>query len=212
MTGVTILKRIIFSIIITIVSVILLIIDLFFKEYHLTLVTAFLSLFCIILWYYTLHKWCNKKRLEIFISKIEKIDRFNDKYKTMFIIYDYINGNENNMDVVTNALKEVYFYSKYMIKFPLKFKRKAYYNGLIEYYLSITKDSLGSSFIFDYNKNYFTWKIVSILLLFGATGIAVLMYVNNSIVENLSILNTFLYVIFGLSIIPFIVKVYDHLF
>lgn len=206
------MKKMLFNIIITIIGIVLLVIDLFLKEYHLTIITAFFLLFSVIVWYYNLYKYYTEKRLKIFVEKVNKLDRSSQKYKTLFVIYDYINGNENNMDIVTNALKEVYFYSKYMIKFHLKFKRKSYYNGLIEYYKTISKDKLGSNFIFDFNTNYFTWKFVSILLLIGSAGITALIYINQYTQVNLSIINTFLYVICGIFLIPFIIKVYDHLF
>lgn len=201
-----------FYIIITITAIAL---GLFITEFFIPSVVLTIFL-CVAIWLaffgwvYLGYMMISRKRLFLFSKAILELDRTNSKYETLFILYDFIHDEENNLDVVRNAMEQVYFFPKKVIRHPEKVKKKKLYSLLIEYYLSLSIGHLQVSFFWDYDKNFFTWKWIAILLLIGATGIVGLVLFYHFIPNPNDVLYTCLYFFFGAFTLPFIAKIFGH--
>ncbi|MDE5868551.1 MAG: hypothetical protein K2H02_06355 [Anaeroplasmataceae bacterium] len=152
----------------------------------------------------------DRKRVDYFSKAMAKVDRKNPKYEALFIIYDYLNDEENNLKVVQDAMEEVYFFPTKVIKNPEKVKKKQLYNLLIEYYLSLSLKKLKVTFLWDYNNSFFTWKTIFISTFIGVAGIIGLLIAYHFIPDPNDVLYTSLYFVFGALLLPFIAKFFDH--
>lgn len=161
-------------------------------------------------WIYLGYMMISRKRLFLFSKAILVLDRKNPKYETLFILYDFLHHDENNIEVVRNAMEQVYFFPKKVIKHPEKVKRKKLYNLLIEYYLSLSVGRFGVSFFWDYDRNFFTWKWIGLLLFIGVAGITGLVLAYHFIPDPNDVLYTSLYFFFGAFTLPFIAKIFGH--
>lgn len=198
------------AIIFLIITICLLIFDIFFTSALLTIflcISAVCAFFSLIYFFRTM---LDRKRVFYFSKAMAKVDRKNPKYETLFIIYDYLNDEENNLKVVQNAMEEVYFFPTKVIKNPEKVKKKQLYNLLIEYYLSLSLKKLKVTFLWDYNNSFFTWKTIFISTFIGIAGIVGLLISYHFIPEPNDVLYTSLYFVFGALLLPFIAKFFDH--
>lgn len=198
------------AIIFLIITICLLIIDIFFTSALLTIflcISAVCAFFTLIYFFRTM---LDRKRVYYFSEAMAKVDRKNPKYEALFIIYDYLNDEENNLKVVQDAMEEVYFFPTKVIKNPEKVKKKQLYNLLIEYYLSLSLKKLKVTFLWDYNNSFFTWKTIFISTFIGIAGIVGLLIAYHFIPDPNDVLYTSLYFIFGALLLPFIAKFFDH--
>ena len=198
------------AIIFLIITICLLIIDIFFTSALLTIflcISAVCAFFSLIYFFRTM---LDRKRVDYFSKAMAKVDRKNPKYEALFIIYDYLNDEENNLKVVQDAMEEVYFFPTKVIKNPEKVKKKQLYNLLIEYYLSLSLKKLKVTFLWDYNNSFFTWKTIFISTFIGVAGIIGLLIAYHFIPDPNDVLYTSLYFVFGALLLPFIAKFFDH--
>jgi hypothetical protein len=201
----------IIEIILTFIAFVLLVVDIIFTSVPLTIVMISFQAIVFIGWMFTFYYFVNKKRREIFSVKISCLSRGNDKLVNLFVLLDYIEGRETNLEVVKTSLAGIYFCPSSMKRHPEKAKKKELYNLLIEYYLTLTKDKYKDSFIWDYNINFFTWRCIGVTSLIGTIGIFILMICYNSIPSPNDVLYTALYFIFGALLIPLLAKFFGHI-
>ncbi len=200
----------IFLIICSIITVILFISDLLAASGILTVFLCVMAFFAFFGWIYYFYSHVHRKRLFLFSQKLLVLDRKKPKYRTLFILYDYIQGEENNIEVVKKAMEGVYFFPKRVTNHLKRVRRKELYHLLIEYYLSLNISKLKVSFVWNYNINFFTWKMIGITTLIGALGIAGLMICQHQIANPNDVLFTSLYFVFGAFCLPFIAKLFGH--
>ncbi len=194
----------------TFLTIILLITDIVAASSILTtflIIFACLSFFS---WIFFAYSQVTRKRLFLFSKAMLELNRQNPKYETLFTIYDFIREEENNLEVVKDAMKQVYFFNDRVIKNPTKVKKKQLYNCLIEYYLSLSTRRLKVTFFWDYNKNYFTWKLIGITSFIGLSGIFGAILAHHYVASPNEILYFSLYFLFGIFMIPLIAKLFDH--
>lgn len=202
---------IIIAIAMSVVAFVLLILDIIYASFGLTVFTITFWTVAIIGWTFISYYLINHKRRKIFSYKIEKLDRGNEKLENLFVLLDYIEGRETNLDVVKVSLQGIYFSPTSMRKHPEKAKKKELYNLLIEYYLTLTKDKYKDSFIWDYNINFFTWRCIGVTSVIGLLGISILMICYNFIPNPNDVLYTALYFAFGGLLIPLLAKFFGHI-
>ncbi len=201
---------IIFSILSTF-SIALLITDILIPSPNLTMFTVLSFAVTIIGWMFISYHLLNKKRRFLFLQKIEHLDRSNEKLNNLFVLLDFIEGNETNLEVVKSALNGIYFSPSSMRKHPEKAKKKELYNLLIEYYLTLTKDKYKDNFVWDYNINFFTWRCIGLTSTIGLIGIGILSLCYNYIPHPNDVLYTALYFFFGTLLVPLIAKFFGHI-
>ena len=194
-----------------VVSLILLIVDIVIPSAVLSSVTLILWIITLIGWTYISLYLINRKRRELFSTKIERLDRSNEKLTNLFVLLDYIEGKEQDLEVVKASLHGIYFSPSSMRKNPAKAKKKELYNLLIEYYLTLTQDKYKDSFVWDYNINFFTWRFIAITSAVGLSGIGILTICYNMISNPNDVLYFALYFIFGALIVPLLAKFFGHI-
>ncbi len=196
--------------ILTVIAIVLLIVDAIFMQFFLTILTIIFGVSAFFGWVFIAQNIINKNRTFMFVKKMMSLDRNNPKYYGLFTIFDYITGEENNLEVVKAVMENVYLFPKRLAKHPEKAKKKEMTNYLIEYYFTLTNDQLKVNFIWDYNKNFFTWKFISITTLVGVAGIITLYLCYNYIANPNDVLYTALYFLFGGFLLPLIAKFFGH--
>lgn len=197
-------------ILMSIAAIVMLIIDAINMSFLLTTLTIICGVLAFFGWCAIVHNHLNRKRTFIFFKKIMFLDRTDPKYQILFIIYDYVCGEENNLEVVKAALESVYFFPKRITRNPEKAKKKVIISNLIEYYLTLTHDDLDVSFVWDYNKNFFTWKIIGIMTLIGLVGTTILSICYQYVPNPNDVLYTALYFVFAPLFLPLIAKFFGH--
>lgn len=202
---------ILIAIILSVAALVLLLVDIIIPSSILSSITLILWIVVLIGWVFISLYLINQKRREIFLQKIEKLDRSNEKLINLFVLLDYIEGRETNIDIVKVSLNGIYFSPSSMRKHPEKAKKKELYNLLIEYYLTLTRDKYTDSFVWDYNLNFFTWRFIGIIGATGILGIAILTICYNTIPDPNIVLYTALYFLFGAFIVPLIAKFFGHI-
>ncbi|MDE6414277.1 MAG: hypothetical protein K2K48_02595 [Anaeroplasmataceae bacterium] len=204
------LTAIILAIVLSVATLVMLIVDIIIPSPELS--TAILIVFVITLigWMYISYFLINQKRRELFSKKISQLDRSNEKLENLFVLLDYIEGRETNLDVVKVSLNGIYFSPSSMRKHPEKAKKKELYNLLIEYYLTLTRDKYTESIVWDYNINFFTWRCIGITSCVGMIGISILMICHSYIPHPNEVLYVALYVVFGSLFVPLIAKFFGH--
>ncbi|MDE7263412.1 MAG: hypothetical protein K2N64_01945 [Anaeroplasmataceae bacterium] len=201
---------IIIAIICSITAFVLLIVDIIMPSFLFSAITFIFWLVTLIVWLYISLYLINRKRREIFSKKISSLDRSNEKLENLFVLLDYIEGREQDVDIVSKALMGIYFSPAYMRKNPEKAKKRDLYNLLIEYYLTLTRDKYTDSFIWDYNINFFTWRCIGVTSLVGGLGIFILLICQNTIPNPNDVLYTALYFVFGGLLVPLLAKFFGH--
>lgn len=201
---------IIIAILLTITTLVMLIVDIFLVSVELSIALVIVFAVTLIGWMYISYYLINQKRRELFSEKISSLDRSNEKLENLFVLLDYIEGRETNLDVVKVSLNGIYFSPSSMRKHPEKAKKKDLYNLLIEYYLTLTRDKYVDSFIWDYNINFFTWRCIGITSCIGMMGISILMICHSNIPHPNEVLYTSFYIIFGSLFVPLIAKFFGH--
>lgn len=197
--------------ILTFVGIVLLVFDLIFPKLLLTIITMIVLVLAVFGWFFLLYSYLSKKRQHIFFQKIELLDRHNSKYKNLFIIYDYIHQQEENLQIVKKAMEEVFFFSSKVYEHPEKAKKSELCDPMINYYLSLTKDKVKSNFFWDWNTNYFTWRLILVLLTIGIAGITILVLCYHSFPHPDDVIYTSLYFLFGAMVVPFLAKFFGHI-
>lgn len=196
--------------ILTVIAIVLLIVDAIVIQFLLTVFTIIFGVLAFFGWCIIVHNIINNHRTFMFVKKIMFLDRSNPKYYGLFTIFDYITGEENNLEVVKAVMDNVYLFPKRLAKHPEKAKKKEMMSYLIEYYFTLTHDQLKVDFVWDYNKNFFTWKFIFIITLLGVTGIITLYLCYNYIANPNDVLYTALYFVFGAFLLPLIAKFFGH--
>lgn len=205
------LVAIIIAIVSSITALILLIIDIIIPSAVLSSVTLIFWIVVLIGWVFIFFHFINQKRREIFSGKIEKLDRSNEKLSNLFVLLDYIEGRETDLEIVKISLNGIYFSPASMRKHPEKAKKKELYNLLIEYYLTLTRDKYTDSFVWDFNLNFFTWRFIGITSATGLLGILILTICYNTIPNPNNILYTAFYFLFGSFIVPLLANFFGHI-
>nr|MDE6656919.1 hypothetical protein [Anaeroplasmataceae bacterium] len=205
------LIAIILAIIFTIATLVLLVVDIFIPSSELSAALFIVFVITLIGWMYIFYFLINQRRRELFSKKISNLDRANEKLENLFVLLDYIEGRETNLDVVKVSLNGIYFSPSSMRKHPEKAKKKELYNLLIEYYLTLTRDKYTDSFVWDFNINFFTWRLIGITSCIGTIGISILMICHTYIPYPNEVLYVALYVVFGSLFIPLIAKFFGHI-
>lgn len=201
---------VIIMICLTIIMLVLFILDVIYSSVPFTIFLCITAFFVFFGWVGVGYFYISRKRLLLFTQKISSLDRLNPKYQTLFVLYEYVYGDENNLEVVKKAMNEVYFFPKRMTKHPEKIRKKTMLNYLVEYYLSLNISKLKVTFIWDYNKNFFTWKWIGLITLIGVMGIGTLIFCQHSIPNGNDVIYTSLYFLFGALTLPFIAKLFGH--
>lgn len=196
--------------ILTGIALVLLICEIISASVPLTIVTITLWAIVIFAWSFIAYHYINLKRKRIFFKKIEKLDRNDPKYSVLFTFFDYVNEEENNIEIISEALEQIYFCPKRAIKHPDKVKRKVLISLLIEYYLSLTNDRYKNSFFWDFNLNFFTWKVIGSTSVIGFMGIGILLICYHMIPNPNDVLYTVFYFIFGACLVPLLAKFFGH--
>lgn len=205
------LIAILIVVILSIATLTMLIVDIILPSMELSIAVLIVLVVTLIGWVYISYYLINRKRRKLFIDKISRLDRSNQKLENLFVLLDYIEGRETNLDVVKISLQGIYFSPSSMRKHPEKAKKRELYNLLIEYYLTLTKDKYKDSFIWDYNINFFTWRFIGITSCIGAIGISILMICHSYIPHPNEVVYTAFYVVFGALFIPLIAKFFGHI-
>lgn len=202
---------IISAIILSIATLSILVVDIIIPSTELSYATFISFAVTLIGWMFISYYLINRKRRIIFIKKISALDRSNEKLENLFVLLDFIEGRETNLDVVKASLNGIYFSASSMRKKPEKAKKKELYNLLIEYYLTLTRDKYEDSFIWDYNINFFTWRFIGITSAIGLAGISILLICYHSVPGPNEVLYTALYFVFGGLLVPLIAKFFGHI-
>lgn len=205
------LIAIIIAVILSVITIVMLIVDIIIPSLELSTAVLIVFIVTMIGWTYISYFLINRKRRQLFSNKISHLDRSNEKLENLFVLLDYIEGRETNLDVVKVSLQGIYFSPTSMRKHPEKAKKKELYNLLIEYYLTLTRDKYTDSFVWDYNINFFTWRFIGIASCIGAIGISILMICYSYIPHPNEVLYTAFYVLFGSLFIPLIAKFFGHI-
>lgn len=204
------MKKIIFNSFITLIALILLIVNILIPSAMLTTFTFFCWILAFIAWFYIFFTSMSSKRRHIFKVKMQNLNREDKKMKLLFTIYDYIEGEENNIELVQEVMEHIYFFPKKMYTNPEKVKKEVLFDTLIDYYLSLTHDRVKNGFFWDWNLNYFTWKWIGITFLISITGIITLTVFYHMVSAPDDVLFTALYFIFGVFLVPSLSKFFGH--
>ena len=196
--------------ILTGIALVLLICEIIAASVPLTIITILIWAVVIFAWSFIMNHYINLKRKKIFFDKIEKLDRTDPRYSVLFTFFDYVNEEENNIEVISEALEQIYFCPKKAIKHPEKVKRKELISLLIEYYLSLTNDRYKNNFFWDFNLNFFTWKVIGTTSIVGIIGISILLICYHTIPNPNDVLYTVFYFMFGACMVPLLAKFFGH--
>lgn len=179
---------------------------------NLILIISAISLWVLVCigWCFIFYHLLSKKRRRIFTDKILKLDRKNPIYSTLFVFFDYINHEENNLEIVKKALEKIYFCPRRVIRHPEKVRKNELFSILIEYYLSLTNDKVKNKFFWDFNINFFTWRYICVTSLIGAIGIVSLVLCYHNIPHPNDVVYTALYFVFGGFLLPLLAKFFGH--
>lgn len=202
--------RIIVNCIILVFAIVFSIFNIITPNLTFIFITVISWIIAISLWFLYIYSYLALKRERLFKERMDKLDRTQKKYQKLFIIYDFINGEEYNLEVVKSAMKDVYFYPSLIISHPEKANKKSLIAYLIEYYLSLGEERLERNFFWNYNENYFTWGIITVFTIIGTGGIITLSICYNTIPNPNIVLYTTLYFLFGAFEIPLLAKFFGH--
>lgn len=205
------LTAIIIAICMSLITISMLIYDIIYPSGELSVILFLVFVITMIGWLFISFFLINRKRILIFEKKIKQLSRENERYKNLFILLDYIEGNNNDIDAVKQSLKEIYFSPSLTRRHPEKIKKRELYNLLIEYYLSLTNDRYKESFVWDYNVNFFTWRFISITSGIALFGIIILIICQHIIPNHNEVIYTTLYVVFGSLFVPLLAKFFGHI-
>lgn len=206
-----VLKKLVINMFVNAIGIVLLIMVIIKPRFILSALAFVLVLISIIGWVFIFLSHINNRRRSIFIEKINKLDRNNAKYHYLFIIFDYLNGKDEDIDVLRSALQNVYFFPSRVIRNPQKVKNKEMFWILVEYYLSLTNDKAKNGFLWDYNINFFTWRFILFSSLISVIGITTLVLCYEFIPQPNNFLYTSLYFFFGIFIIPLLAKFFGYI-
>ncbi len=204
------MKRIILVGSLQIVALVFLIVEIYFPSLWFGVITLSVWVICFFGWLFIMYAVLNERRIKIFKKKIEELDAEEEKYRSLLIFYRYIEEKETDLDLVKEALQHVYFLPRKICLHPEKANRKKLYDALIAYYLTLSKKKVAVGFFWDYNSNYFTWKLIALTFAIGLTGILILITCYHAIPGPDDVLYTALYFVFGALLVPFLSKFFGH--
>ncbi len=201
---------VILNIIITVLACIVLVWTIVSPNILIAIIAISLWVLASIGWCFIFYYLLSKKRRKIFTEKILKLDRTNPIYSTLFVFFDYINQEENNLDIVRKALEKIYFCPRRVIRHPEKVRKNELFSILIEYYLSLTNDKVKNKFFWDFNINFFTWRFIFLTSFIGTLGIVSLVLCYHNIPHPNDVIYTALYFVFGGFLLPLLAKFFGH--
>lgn len=199
------------ALIISILWIVLLVLDTVQSFFLLTFFVVLTAVMAFFTWCIVGYNFILRKRTYMIVKRVSELDRKDSKYQNLFIIFDFITGEENNLTVVKNAMQQVYFFPKRITKNPVKVKKRVLLGYLIEYYITLCHEPLDTNFFWDYNKNFFTWKFIGVTTFIGTVGILTLYFCHVYVPNPNAIIYTSLYFVFGAFLLPLLAKIFGNI-